>query len=68
MKDYIINDVPATYTELVKESIKINNYLYKRRIERGGWSDNYNPSRLKGKGNTQRSTNHYGDPIDLDAI
>ena len=68
MKDYIINNIPATYTELIKEFIKINNRLHERRIERGGWTSNYSPSRYKGKGSTQRNTNYYGDPMDLDIM
>ena len=47
----MINDVLITYTELIKESIKINNCLHKKRIERGEQTDNYNPARFKGKGN-----------------
>ena len=40
----MIDNVPVIYKELVNESIKINNRLYERRIKRGGWTGNYNPS------------------------
>ena len=64
----MIDNISATYKELIDELIKINNRLYEKRIKRGGWVDNYNPSAYRGKGSTQKSTNHYGDPIDLDTM
>ncbi|KAL9099177.1 MAG: hypothetical protein Q9187_009535, partial [Circinaria calcarea] len=36
VKDHRIDDVPETYKGLVEESIKIDNRLHERKIERGG--------------------------------
>ena len=68
MKDYIINNIPVIYKEFIDEFIKIDNRFYERRIERGEWAGNYSPLIYQRRGNTQRSINHYGDPIDLDII
>ena len=68
VKDQMIDDVPDTYKELVAESIKIDNRLYERKIERGGWTGNYSPSTYRKKGDAQRSNRYYGDPMDLDAM
>ena len=36
IKDYMIDNIPAIYKELVDEFIKINNRLHERQIKRGG--------------------------------
>jgi hypothetical protein len=59
VKDRMIDGAPDTYKELVDESIKIDNRLYERRLERGsgGWAGRQN---YGGK-----SSRNYGDPMDL---
>ena len=65
VKDHMIDNIPATYQALVEESIKIDNRLYERRIERGGWvGKNTNNTGYKGKVAHQ----HYGDPMDLSMV
>jgi hypothetical protein len=73
VKDQMIDNVPETYKDLVEESIKIDNRLYERKVERGGWSGGTSNSHTKsGYGNNKRSgyggnnaNSHYGDPMDL---
>ena len=65
VKDHMIDNIPATYQALVEESIKIDNRLYERRIERGGWvGKNTNSTGYRGKVTHQ----HYGDPMDLSMV
>jgi hypothetical protein len=50
----MIDDIPNTYNKLVEELIKINNRLYERKIERGGWVGNlggYSSVRFSGRSN-----------------
>jgi hypothetical protein len=65
VKDHMIDNIPATYQALVDESIKIDNRLYERRIERGGWvGRSTSGTGYKGKVTHQ----HYGDPMDLSMV
>ena len=61
VKDEMI-DMPDTYQDMIDESLKIDNRLYERRIERGGWTG--------GKRHYGHSRNRadYGDPMQLDAM
>ena len=60
VKDQMINEIPEQYKELVDKSIEIDNRLYERRMEKGGWA---------GRGRSGRNnTQNYGDPMDLDMI
>jgi hypothetical protein len=68
VKDQMIDNVPNTYGKLVEESIKIDNRLYERKIERGGWTGGNGGKGYSGKGGGYQShshNSHYGDPMDL---
>jgi Retrotransposon gag protein/Zinc knuckle len=72
LKDIVkdqMEEVPSEYQEMIDKSIRIDNRLYERRMEKGAWGGTY---RFSGGGTPARHhggrtpAQNYGDPMDLD--
>jgi hypothetical protein len=68
VKDKMVPTPPTELQELIDESIKIDNRLYERRMEKAGYYERpYQPRRDKHEHWNNRNQNR-GDPMDLDSM
>jgi hypothetical protein len=62
VKDQMINEIPDQYKDLVDKSIEIDNRLYERKMEKGGWVGKGRSGGYRGR------SQNYGDPMELDMV